>query len=120
MCFFNTIQPVSLDIIKPQTVTCLGTLESIELTFDVLEFEVINNINIKGCLCQGDITKLNDDMIVNSVNKTLTVGGGIDGAIHEAARSGLVDECQKLNVCETGECNVTLGHKLPINMSFIL
>ena len=72
------------------------------IDFEVLEVEVNNNINVKGCLCQGDITKLNDDMIVNSLNKTLTVGGGIDGAIHEAAGSGLVDECQKLNVCETG------------------
>ena len=72
------------------------------IDFEVLEFEVNNNIKVKGCLCQGDITKLNDDMIVNSLNKTLTVGGGIDGAIHEAAGSGLVDECQKLNVCETG------------------
>ena len=37
----------------------------------------------------------------------------IGGVIHEAAEPGLVDECQKLNVCETGECKVTLGHKLP-------
>ena len=55
---------------------------------------------------------------MNSVNKTLTVGGGIDGAIHEAAGPGLVDECQKLNVCETGECKVTLGHKLPAKYVF--
>ena len=25
----------------------------------------------------------------------------------------MVDECQKLNVCETGECKVTLGYRLP-------
>ena len=36
----------------------------------------------------------------------------IDGAIHEAARPGLLDECQKLNGCETGECKVTLAYKL--------
>ena len=51
-------------------------------------------------------------MIVNSVNKTLTVGGGIDGAIHEAAGPGLVDEGQNLHVCEPGECKATLGHKI--------
>ena len=28
-CFFNTIQPVSLDIIKPWSVTCLNILESL-------------------------------------------------------------------------------------------
>ena len=43
-------------------------------------------------------------MILNSVNKILTVGGGIDGAIHEAVGPRLVDERQKLNV--------TLGRKL--------
>ena len=108
-CFFNTIQPVSLDIIKPWSVSCPSTLESLQR----LEFEVNNDINVKVSFCQGDITKLNVDVIVNSVNKTLTVGGGIDGAIHEAAGPGMVDEFQKFNFCETGECKVTLGHKLP-------
>ena len=55
---------------------------------------------------------------MNSVNETLTVGGGIDGAIREAAGPGLVDECQKLNVCEIGECKVTVGHKLPAKYVF--
>ena len=53
-------------------------------------------------LCKGDITKLNVDLIVNSVNKLLIGGGGIDVASHEAAGPGFVDECQKLNVCQTG------------------
>ena len=77
---------------------------------------VNNDINVKVCLCQGDSTKLNIDVIVNSVNKTLT--GGIDGAIHEAVGPGLVDECQKLNVSETGECKIALGHKLPAKHVF--
>ena len=93
-----------------------------------MEFEVNNDINVKVSLWQVDITKLNVDEIVNSVNKTLTVGGGIDEAIHEAAGPGLVDECQKFNVCETGQCKVTLGHKRleitsiykPYSMCFIL
>ena len=51
---------------------------------------------------------------MNSANKTLTAVDAIDGAIHEAAGSGLVDECQKLNVCETSECKITLGHKLAV------
>ena len=78
-----------------------------------MKFEVNNDINVNVSFCQGDITKLNVDVIVNSLNKTLTVGGGIDGATHEAAGPGLIDECQKFNFCETGECKVTLGHKLP-------
>ena len=112
--FFNTVQRISLDIIKPWSVTCPSTLESLQK----LEFEVNNDINVKVSLWQGDITKLNVDVIVNSVNKTLTVGGGIDGAIHEAAGPGLVDERQKFNVCETGQCKVTLGHKLPAKCVF--
>ena len=113
-CFSNTIQPVSLDIIKPWSVTCPSTLESLQK----LEFEANNDINVKVSLCQGEITKLNVDVIVNSVNKTLTVVGGIDGAIHEAAGPGVVDECQKFNVDKTGECKVTLGHKLPAKYGF--
>ena len=52
------------------------------------------------------------------MNKTLTLLRAIDEAIHEGAGPGLVDECQKLNVCETGECKVTLGHKLPAKYVF--
>ena len=90
------------------------TLESLQK----LEFEVNNDINSKVSLCQGDITKLNIDAIVNSVNKTLIWGGGIGGVIHEAAGPGLLDECQKINGCETNECKVTLGYKLPAKYVF--
>ena len=101
-CFLNTVQSVSLDIIKPWSVTCPSNLESLQK----LGFEVNNDINSKVSLCQGDITSLNVDAIVNSVNKTLIVGGGIDGVFHEAAGSGMLDECQKLNDCEIGECKM--------------
>ena len=114
--FFNTIQPVSLDIIKPWSVTCPSTVESLQ----TLEFVVNNDINSKISLYQGDITKINVDAIVNSVNKTLIGGGCVNGAIHEAALPGLIDECQKLNGCETGECKVTLGYKLPVKYVFYI
>ena len=55
---------------------------------------------------------------MNSVNKRLIGGGGIDGVIHEATGPGLIDECQKLNGCETDECKVTLGYKLPAKYVF--
>ena len=112
--FFNTIQTVSLDIIKPWSVTCPSTLESLPK----FEFEVNKDINSKVSLCQGDITELNVDVTVNSVNKTLIGGGGIGGAIHEASGPGLWDECQKLNDSETGECKVTLGYKFPAKYVF--
>ena len=53
-----------------------------------------------------------------SADKALIGGGGIDGTIHEAAGPGLLDECRKLNGCETGECKVTVVYKLPAKYLF--
>ena len=112
--FFQYNSTSQLRHIKPWSVTCPSTLESLQK----LEFEVNIYINLKVSLCQGDITKLNVDAIANSVNKTLIWGGGIGGAIHEAAGPELLDECQKLNGCETCECKVTLGDKLQAKYVF--
>ena len=83
-----------------------------------LGFEVNNDVNSKISLCQGEIAKLKVDGIFNSVNKTLIGWGGINGAFHEAAGWGLLDECQKLIGCATGECKVTLCYKLPAKYVF--
>ena len=60
----------------------------------------------------------NIDAIVNAACETLISGGGIHGAIYEAAGPELLHECQKLNGCETGDCKVTLGYKLRANYVF--
>ena len=55
-----------------------------------MKFEVNNDINSKIALCQGDITEINVDDIVDAANETLISGGVIFEAIHEAAGPGLL------------------------------
>lgn len=74
-------------------------------------------MNEKIFLVQGDITKQEADAIVNAANSSLMGGGGVDGAIHRAGGTAILDDCRKIiakqGSCKTGEAVITTAGNLP-------
>jgi O-acetyl-ADP-ribose deacetylase (regulator of RNase III) len=81
-----------------------------------------NSLNIKIgttqlSVIQGDITRLEVDVIVNAANSSLLGGGGVDGAIHRAGGKRILQECMEIRKrqggCPPGEAVITTAGDLP-------
>ena len=67
-------------------------------------------------LVQGDITVQSTDAIVNAANSSLMGGGGVDGAIHRAGGTTIVDACREIVArsgrLDTGKAVITTAGNL--------
>ena len=62
---------------------------------------------------RGGVIELDLDCIVNAANERCLGGGGVDGAIHDAAGPLLLRECATFPGCKTGHTRITKGYCLP-------
>lgn len=61
----------------------------------------------------GDITRSDTDAIVNAANTSLLFGGGVCGAIFEAAGIRQLEQaCAAIGHCPTGQAVITPGFRL--------
>ena len=72
----------------------------------------VNGVKVE--IVEGDISSQDDmDAVINAANAELASGGGVAGAIHQAAGPGLAEEGRPLAPIQPGEAVITGGHELP-------
>jgi O-acetyl-ADP-ribose deacetylase (regulator of RNase III) len=65
-------------------------------------------------IVRNDIVKMSVDVIVNAANASLKMGGGVCGAIFNAANpEKLKQACDAIGFCATGDAVITNGYDLP-------
>ena len=73
-------------------------------------------------ICEGDITRIPADAIVNAANSALAGGGGVDGAIHRAGGPSIMRELDGIRArsggCPTGSAVLTTAGNLPARFVF--
>lgn len=64
---------------------------------------------------RGDITQQQVDAVVNAANRRMRGGGGVDGAIHRAGGSAVLDDCVARfpNGLATGQAGWTTAGDMP-------
>ena len=75
----------------------------------------MNALSSRLHLFHGDITHLDVDAVVTAANESLIGGGGVDGAVHDAAGPELLAACRYLSPCPAGEARLTQGYNLKAN-----
>lgn len=70
----------------------------------------IKNTTIE--LCQGDITDIEADAIVNASNSQLILGGGVAGAIRRRGGPSIQEECNRIGGTPVGTAVITGGGNL--------
>ncbi|HXX45637.1 MAG TPA: macro domain-containing protein [Candidatus Acidoferrales bacterium] len=63
-------------------------------------------------ICQGDLTEMDVDAIVNAANNDLQLGGGVAGAIRRKGGPQIQAECDEIGTIPVGGAAITSGGKL--------
>lgn len=74
----------------------------------------VQTMNFELWISKTNIVGINTDCVVNAANESLLMGGGVCGAIFNAAGSAMLQAaCDKIGHCNTGDAVITPAFNLP-------